>query len=380
MSETIITQQGPPFVEIVSPGPQGIPGPGFPTSGTTGQVLAKESDANFDANWTSDLRADSLTFNASEIIEGVASRQLAWSEAEGTLELGRESASSYVGQEIAVVCRNSSDDSAIPKGAAVMITGSEEGRLTVAPMIADGTVPEYLFFGIASQEIAESENGYISVFGRIAGIDTSEYSDGDILWCDPSNPGELTNTQPGLPNFNLAAAIVIRADESGIILVRLSPPEKQEEEEEEPLRMVRGQASKMDAGTITIADAGAYVSTGLTATFDAATAFGVTLGTVDAFGLKNTSGDTKLLRFFGSIDAVPGNNETVGIKLALNGVAIPETECRAFKAAGASVAKLVTSWMIELDDGDEVSLLIANHSATSNIGFQRGRIIASEVF
>jgi hypothetical protein len=142
---------------------------------------------------------------------------------------------------------------------------------------------------------------------------------------------------------------------------------------------VRGQASKMDAGTITIAEAGAYVSTGLTATFDAATAFGMTLGTVDAFGLKNTSGGTKLLRFFGSIDAAPGNNETVGIKLALNGVAIPETECRAFKAAGASVAKLLSSWMIELDNGDEVSLLIANHTSTSNIDFQRGRIVASEV-
>jgi hypothetical protein len=142
---------------------------------------------------------------------------------------------------------------------------------------------------------------------------------------------------------------------------------------------VRGQASKMDAGTITIAETGAYVSTGLTATFDAATAFGMSLGTVDAFGLKNTSGGTKLLRFFGSIDAAAGNNETLGIKLALNGVAIAETECRAFKASAVAVAKLVTSWMIELDDGDEVSLLIANHTSTTTINFQRGRIIASEV-
>jgi hypothetical protein len=144
--------------------------------------------------------------------------------------------------------------------------------------------------------------------------------------------------------------------------------------------MVRGQASKMDAGTIMVAESGVYASTGLTAAIDAATASGMTLGTVDAFGLKNTSGTTKLLRFFGSIDAVPGNNETVGIKLALNGNAIAETECRAFKAAGASVAKLVTSWMIELENEDEVSLLIANHTSTTSVGFQRGRIVASEVF
>jgi hypothetical protein len=144
---------------------------------------------------------------------------------------------------------------------------------------------------------------------------------------------------------------------------------------------VRGQASKMDAGTITIADAGVYVSTGLTATFDAATAFGMTLGTVDAFGLKNTSGGTKLLRFFGSIDArtVTGNNQTLGVKMAYNGVAINETECRAFTGTGTEEAKLVTSWMIELGNGDEVSLFIANHSGSGDISFRRGRIIASEV-
>ena len=142
---------------------------------------------------------------------------------------------------------------------------------------------------------------------------------------------------------------------------------------------VRGQASKMDSGTIVINTQGVYVTTGLTATFDASTAFGMGLSAVDAFGLKNISGDTRLLRFFGSIDAAAGNNETLGIKLALNGIAIAETECQAFKASGASVAKLVTSWMIRLNNGDEVSLLIANQTSAGNITFQRGRILATEV-
>ncbi len=142
---------------------------------------------------------------------------------------------------------------------------------------------------------------------------------------------------------------------------------------------VRGQASKMDSGTIAISTTGVYVTTGMIATLDADTAEGMALGTNDAFGLKNISGSAKLLRFFGSIDAAAGNNQTLGIKLALNGTPVDETECRAFKASGASVAKLVTSWMLELDDDDEVSLLITNHTATGNITFQRGRILASEV-
>lgn len=142
---------------------------------------------------------------------------------------------------------------------------------------------------------------------------------------------------------------------------------------------IRGQCSKMTDGTIDITSQGAYISTGLTATLDSSTAYGMVLGTDDAFGLRNTSGGTKLFRIYGSMDATDGNNSTLGIKLAKNGVAIDNSECRAFTGSGAQEAKLVTSWMVELDDGDEISLLIANHSNTTDITLKRGRVIAVEV-
>ena len=143
--------------------------------------------------------------------------------------------------------------------------------------------------------------------------------------------------------------------------------------------LVRGQASKMTDGTIDIVTKDVYVSTGLTATLDADTAYGMVLGTTDAFGLKNDSGATKLFRIYASIDAADGNNSTLGIKLAKNGTAIDNSECRAFTGTGAEEAKLVTSWMVELDDGDEVSLLIANFKNTSDLVLKRGRIVADEI-
>jgi hypothetical protein len=143
--------------------------------------------------------------------------------------------------------------------------------------------------------------------------------------------------------------------------------------------LARGQCSKMTDGTIDITAQGSYISTGLTATLDTDTAYGMVLGTTDAFGLKNDSGSTKLFRIYGSMDATDGNNSTLGVKLAKNGVAIDNSECRAFTGSGAQEAKLVTSWMVELDDGDEVSLLIANHSNTTDIVLKRGRVIAVEV-
>lgn len=145
--------------------------------------------------------------------------------------------------------------------------------------------------------------------------------------------------------------------------------------------LVRGQVSKMDAGTIVIATQNVYVSTGLTGTFDTTTASGTSLGTVNAFAVKNTSGATKLMQVYGSIDAktVTGNNKVLGIKLALNGTAIAQTECRAFTGSGSEEAKLVTNWMISMAPTDEVALLIANHSDDVDITFGRGRLVATEV-
>ena len=143
--------------------------------------------------------------------------------------------------------------------------------------------------------------------------------------------------------------------------------------------LARGQASKTTAGTIAIATAGTYQSTGLTATFDSSTDYQVTLGTSDTFGLKNSSGATKLFMVQASMDAYAGNNHTLGIKLAKNGVGIDQSECRAFSGSTGQIAKLFCFWMVELADGDEVALYVSNISDTTTIQFQRGRISAIEV-
>lgn len=143
--------------------------------------------------------------------------------------------------------------------------------------------------------------------------------------------------------------------------------------------LVRGQASKMTSGTITIATAATYQSTGLTATFDSSTAYGMTLGTTDLFGLKNTSGASRLCMVQASMDASAGNNHTLGISLAKNGAVISQSECRAFTGSNTQITKLLCFWMVQLAANDEVAMFVANHNDTTPISFQRGRISAFEV-
>jgi hypothetical protein len=143
---------------------------------------------------------------------------------------------------------------------------------------------------------------------------------------------------------------------------------------------VRGQISRITSGNITGIVQSVYQSTGLTATFDTATANGTAVGTTDTFGVKNTSGSTRLMLCYGSIDAKDGNNITLGIKLALNGTPIDETECRAFTSSGAAEAKLVTNWIVSVPNNAEVSLLIANHTSTSDLELRRARLVLTEAF
>jgi hypothetical protein len=140
-----------------------------------------------------------------------------------------------------------------------------------------------------------------------------------------------------------------------------------------------GQVAKMTSGTITIATQGVYQSTGLTAVLDGENA-GISLGTSDTFAIKNTSGVTRRLKISASYDAsMAGPAKVLGLALAVNGVVDLDTECRATTGLQGAIAKLATAWIIDLADGDEVALFVANHSSTVDIDFQRGRIVATSV-
>jgi alpha-tubulin suppressor-like RCC1 family protein len=141
----------------------------------------------------------------------------------------------------------------------------------------------------------------------------------------------------------------------------------------------RGQCGVITDRVVAGTTLGVYRTTGITADFDADISFNTTLGTADRFGIKNTSGATVLARVYASADCTSANNQTLGVKLAYNGVAIDESECRAFTGAANQEAKLVTSWIIEMEPDAEVSIFIANHSGTQAITVKRARVVVSGV-
>lgn len=75
--------------------------------------------------------------------------------------------------------------------------------------------------GIATQDIADSADGRITVWGKLRDVNTSAFNVGDILYVSPTVAGGLTNVKPTAPDNVIPIAAVLRSDSAeGELFVR----------------------------------------------------------------------------------------------------------------------------------------------------------------
>ena len=148
--------------------------------------------------------------------------ELAWNSDEQTLDVGQGGGTVvHVGQEISFLVHNATA-STMPKGTSVMYVGTNgnSGRLSVAPLVANGSLPGYVFLGVLNENIAADADGFLTTFGKVRGINTNAYPEDSILWANPATPGGYTLTEPDGPNLKLPIAAVISSANNGTIFVR----------------------------------------------------------------------------------------------------------------------------------------------------------------
>jgi hypothetical protein len=114
-----------------------------------------------------------------------------------TLQLGHE-------MYIRVVNKTGS---IIPNGRVVYFTGEVQGnRICVALAIAIREHIEHVV-GVTTMDIPINEEGIVTTFGVIHGIDTSDWIAGECLYLSPTNPGELTQTAPATWSLHIGATL-----------------------------------------------------------------------------------------------------------------------------------------------------------------------------
>ena len=110
-----------------------------------------------------------------------------WNPDEGTLDIDQDSNSSIqVGYESRINVRNNSG-ATILNGRAVRITGNIGNTPTIALDDGQGGIR-----GITTEDIANNDNGAITVFGLVRDLNTSGFAAGSTVYS--SAVGVLTNT------------------------------------------------------------------------------------------------------------------------------------------------------------------------------------------
>lgn len=168
---------------------------------------------------------DYMAFDTTNVLANPIDGQLTWDATFNTLAVGVNGGNviMHVGQDVFYRVRNSTGTE-IPVGTVVRFAGSlgNSGILLAAPFLANGTYDSHTLMGVTAESIANGANGLVSYFGEVRGINTSAFTDGQILYASPTVSGGFTATKPEFPNNAVSVAAVVNAANNGTILVRPS--------------------------------------------------------------------------------------------------------------------------------------------------------------
>lgn len=140
---------------------------------------------------------------------------MSWNAEDGTIDVqsGIPGVTFQLSQETVVPVINQSG-STIPDGSVVYIDGASSGRPEAFLADASSIDTTKGVLGIATSDILNTEEGFVTIVGKVRGIDTSGCAAGDMLYLDAGTPGAFTPDQPIYPNFIIVVAQCLTSDAS----------------------------------------------------------------------------------------------------------------------------------------------------------------------
>lgn len=148
-----------------------------------------------------------------------------WNDAYGTadLRLKGNNVTLQIGQEtLARVVNKTGADLLESQYKAVRVRVASEGgaagqRLAVVLAQGNNDPDSTTTLGIVTENIANNQEGFITVFGNVNEINTTgslqgeTWVDGDVLFLSPTTPGSLTKVKPTAPNHTVVIGYVVYA-------------------------------------------------------------------------------------------------------------------------------------------------------------------------
>jgi hypothetical protein len=184
---------------------------------TTGEVEFA-TDATGGGGFT--LPTDSITFN--DNTGDAVAQKLQYNSEYGTLVFGAgNNLPVHIGSDLGWYVKNQTGSN-IGKGVPVYASGTDgaSGRITIAPMVANNSIPAKFFLGVTAEPIDNGADGFVWSQGKIRQIDLSGFSAGAVLYVSPTSAGTFTATEPAAPNLKLPVAFVVNNTATGTLAVR----------------------------------------------------------------------------------------------------------------------------------------------------------------
>lgn len=98
--------------------------------------------------------------------------------------------------------------SSVVAGTVIYLNGVSGNKPLIGLAQANQEVSSSKTFGLIQATINNNNNGYAVVSGTVSGIDTSGFSEGQVLWLSPSVAGGFTSVKPQAPNHAVLIGIV----------------------------------------------------------------------------------------------------------------------------------------------------------------------------
>lgn len=155
----------------------------------------------------------------------LAPGMFAWNDGDGTMDLRLKgnNVTLQLGQEQVVrVVNKTGSDLLESEYKVVRIRLASEGgaqgqRLAVVLAQGNNDPDSVTTLGVVTENIANNQEGFITTFGNVSGINTTgslqgeTWVDGDVLYLSPSVPGRLTKVKPIAPNHTVTVGYVVYA-------------------------------------------------------------------------------------------------------------------------------------------------------------------------
>lgn len=194
----------------VSEGPPGPIGPQGPVG--TGTV-----DLN---------NLEYITFTTGAI-PSYSEGRLYWDSVDHTLAMMTEKSNTtlQIGQESFVRAVNKTT-SILQDGKVVYINGAQGNRPTAEMAIASNHDHTHRIIGVTTADIPINQEGYITTFGLVRGLNTSSHAVGNSIYLSPLISGEYISSKPQFPNYAVKiGTVLVSHSTQGVIFVNTSNEE-----------------------------------------------------------------------------------------------------------------------------------------------------------